>query len=89
MKHCTLYLSDIKDKEALHGRLKGALMFPDYYGRNLDALYDCLTDTSEDTEVVVRGYEQMYEALGGYAITFKSVLEHASRENPRLTVVFL
>ncbi len=89
MKHCTLYLDDIKDKQSLHGRLKGALMFPDYYGMNLDALYDCLTDTQEQTSVAVRGYDEMKESLGGYAISFRDVLERASAENPNLDVSFL
>ena len=30
-------------KEA-HAYLKDTLSFPEYYGANLDALYDCLTD---------------------------------------------
>ena len=89
MRHCTLFLSDIKDKASLHGRIQGALMFPDYYGRNLDALYDCLTDTPEDTEVVVRGYRQLQETLGGYAISMRGVMEKAASENRHLTVSFL
>lgn len=36
--------------EAAHAYLKEMLAFPDYYGNNLDALYDCLTDLG-DTEV--------------------------------------
>jgi ribonuclease inhibitor len=89
MRHCTLYLDDIKDKQSLHARLKGALMFPDYYGGNLDALNDCLTDLGEETAVVVHGYDALAGNLGGYAITFRSVLEHAAEENGRLTVTFL
>ena len=89
MRHCTLFLSDIKDKDALHGRLQGALMLPDYYGRNLDALYDCLTDTGEDTELVIRGYDDLLGSLGGYAISFRSVVEKAASENGRLSVSFL
>lgn len=33
-----------------HEYLKEQLHFPDYYGKNLDALYDCLTDMDE-TEI--------------------------------------
>ena len=34
-----------------HNYLKEMLNFPDYYGKNLDALYDCLTDIGIDTEI--------------------------------------
>ena len=89
MKHCTLYLADIKDKDALHGRLRGALMLPDYYGNNLDALYDCLTDPVEETEIVIRGYDEMQAALGPYAVSFRDAVERAAAENDRLSVSFI
>ena len=34
------------------------MKFPDYYGGNLDALYDCLTDISIDTAVDIRYDEE-------------------------------
>ena len=37
-----------------HDYLKKALNFPNYYGKNLDALYDCLTDIGVDTEIVLK-----------------------------------
>lgn len=40
-----------KIKEYSHEYLIKTLDLPDYYGRNLDALYDCLTDICEDTEI--------------------------------------
>ena len=35
-----------------HDYLKEALDFPDYYGKNLDALYDCLTEISCEIELI-------------------------------------
>lgn len=32
------------DEASFHDAIAAALGFPGYYGRNLDALYDCLTD---------------------------------------------
>ena len=49
MKKITLYLSPGCEREALHSQIAEALGFPSYYGANLDALYDCLTDIDEDT----------------------------------------
>lgn len=38
-------------KKYSHEYLKEKLRFPDYYGKNLDALYDCLTDIGVETEI--------------------------------------
>ena len=38
-------------KEEGHDYLKEAFNFPDYYGKNLDALYDCLTEIGVKTEI--------------------------------------
>lgn len=35
-----------------HDYLAEALDFPDYYGKNLDALYDCLCEIEADIEIV-------------------------------------
>ena len=34
----------LDSREALHQALSALLAFPAYYGKNLDALHDCLTD---------------------------------------------
>ena len=39
-------LAGVADKADLMERLQGALHFPDWFGRNWDALEDCLTDMS-------------------------------------------
>lgn len=38
-------------KEESHDYLKKVFNFPDYYGKNLDALYDCLTEIGIETEI--------------------------------------
>ena len=50
----TVYLDTrvFTDKESSHEYLKEMLDFPEYYGANLDALYDCLTDL-EDVEITI------------------------------------
>jgi RNAse (barnase) inhibitor barstar len=50
------------DEESLHTTLASALEFPDWYGRNWDALWDLMRDlhrTSRDLTVVVTRSEQL------------------------------
>ena len=47
----------ILNKEG-HDYLKKLFDFPDYYGKNLDALYDCLGDL-DDTEVIVINMDEV------------------------------
>ena len=42
-------------KQRGHDYLAEALNLPDYYGKNLDALYDCLTEMSCEIELVNAG----------------------------------
>ena len=49
MKYITLDGKKIK-KES-HDYLIRKLDLPDYYGRNLDALYDCLTEIGVETQI--------------------------------------
>lgn len=51
MKKITLNGKKIKKEK--HDYLKKELDFPDYYGKNLDALYDCLTEIGTETEIKI------------------------------------
>ena len=75
----TVDLSEVKTVEALHVALKEAFEFPEYYGGNLDALHDCLTDiavkATEAEPITVtaqgkdgqEGYKHMIDLLKKYA----------------------
>ena len=63
-------LSDCKYAEEIHEVLKDAFGFPADYGKNWDALWDCLRDfalSEERTrEVVITGVDQMPKELQVY-----------------------
>ena len=77
---------ELTDREALHEILKNKLGFPEYYGKNLDALFDCLTDISEKTTIVFLDFDAVKENLGGYAEALKKVLKCADAENDALKI---
>ena len=72
--------------ETLHQTLFELLQLPAWYGRNLDALYDCLTDLREPITLRVIHAHALRETLGGYASGFGHVLDDSERENEKLTV---
>ena len=78
----------MRDRESMHDHLRRRLKLPDYYGNNLDALYDCLTENGEETELIVRNTEALRTAMGSYGTKFLSVLAAATGANPRIHVIF-
>lgn len=74
----------IESREMLHEQLARELAFPAWYGGNLDALFDCLTDLREETEITLCSYPALEETLGGYAGVLVRVLREAAEENPRI-----
>ena len=78
---------NIKDKLSSHAYLKGQCNFPDYYGNNLDALYDVLTDRTEPLEIVLEHAEELKEILCGYGEAFIEALQDAAAENGKITII--
>ena len=66
--------------EKAHADLAQALNFPEYYGHNLDALHDCLTDLT-DTQLVITDCAaasgQMEKWPGFLSVFFDSAEENS------------
>ena len=83
-----LDVSACKSAEELHRALADGLRFPAWYGGNLDALHDCLTDLTEPTELVICGKDAPDTLLGRCGGAFLRVLRDSAAENPNFTVCF-
>ncbi len=59
---------------ALHDVLKSELHFPDYYGRNLSALHDVLTDIREPLCIAIESSVEAKNALDEYWWRFIEVV---------------
>lgn len=71
----------LRRKEA-HPYLAQMLDFPDYYGKNLDALFDCLTQLNGYSVVLENG--EILRQSGGYGAKLLEVFKEAAEANPRL-----
>lgn len=71
----------LDSREALHQALSALLAFPAYYGKNLDALHDCLTDLSDPVHLTVLHAQALEDALGAYCRSFQRVLSDSAQEN--------
>ena len=71
----------LRRKQA-HLYLAEMLDFPDYYGKNLDALYDCLTELGE-CAIELKGADILQEPEC-YGAKVLRVLREAAAANPDL-----
>lgn len=89
MEQCILDCAAIAHRDELHQALKQMLHLPDWYGENLDALYDCLTDFNTDIELILQNSQALEASLGpDYALALRQTLEDASQENPHFSFKF-
>ena len=86
MRKITLDIEKMRSLPMLHKYLHTALALPEYYGANLDALYDCLTEMSEPTELVVPKKVADEAYLGWYGQQFLQMLQDAAAANEALRV---
>ena len=64
----------------LHDYLKKVMRFPSYYGRNLDALADCLSELGPHVTVILSDAEAMKAGLGVYGDRILRVFSDMSSE---------
>lgn len=79
----------VTSRAELHDLLSRSLDLPEWYGRNLDALYDCLTDLVNETQIFLLGMDPMRDVLGPYADSLLQVLHDAAAENKNLSLTVL
>jgi len=73
------------DRRTAHEYIAKMLSFPEYYGHNLDALYDMLTDIAKPSAIVIKHSELLKSQLGAsYGKLLLEVLKDSAAENDLL-----
>ncbi len=83
LNYTLVHLGGVEDKAGFLGTIARALHFPEYFGSNWDALYDCLTDLSWQPAagyvLYLASFEVFDSAAAAEAETARSVLREAAR----------
>ena len=77
---------EMTDRERTHEYIAEVLEFTDYYGGNLDALFDCLTEMGESSILFIN--LDALEMLGDYSGALLAVFEEAEQVNDDLDLVY-
>lgn len=84
MNEIIIHCGQIDSPRTFHRVLARELHFPEWYGGNLDALYDCLTQLNAGTKLRLVGFD----TLGSFSRGFRRVMEDACTDNPNFRVIF-
>ena len=72
--------SQFTNQEVFYEIVSQQLDFPDYYGKNLDALWDCLTEVDLPMKLVWRNFSDSQKFLNEYADKAAKVFTNAQEE---------
>lgn len=87
MNEITLDFSGIKTLWNLHEYLKDVFHLPDYYGHNMDALWDCLYYSFEfPTTIILKNIEKLPSEMNAAVQTMLELFDDLQREDEKVTV---
>ena len=80
---CYLDCAEMKSIADIHNQLESKLPLPEYYGRNLDALWDVLSTYCDDLEINLENHSQTPEDVRDYMAIMITLFERLAekREN--------
>lgn len=72
--------SKMNSKDGMYDEISTKLNLPNYFGRNLDALWDMLSGFVDSEHIVWKNFSKSVRALEGYAFQALSVFEETKAE---------
>lgn len=87
MNYIILDFNGIKSLWTLHEYFKEVFNLPDYYGHNMDALWDCLDCSFEfPTTIVLKNIEKIPSEMNEATEIMLELFEYLQRDNEKVTV---
>lgn len=87
-KRIRIDASRLTNREDMGIYMKQAFNLPDYFGRNLDALKDCLEEVEDETEIVLDRECIKLMCQEPYAYKVLLVIGRAAENNDNLHILF-
>ena len=87
MNYIILDFNGIKSLWTLHEYFKEVFNLPDYYGHNMDALWDCLDCSFEfPTTIVLKNIEKIPSEMNEATEIMLELFKDLQRDNEKVTV---
>lgn len=67
-------------REEAYDYIEKVMRFPEYFGKNLDALADCLSELDSNNIIILINAGLMKEKMGGYATRMIKVFRAGAEE---------
>jgi len=74
---------EILDWNSFHDFFYNTCGFPNYYGRNMDAWIDCISDLNSNGQFVVINFKNMKQLKTNHSEIFEALIDSASFVNYR------
>lgn len=81
--------SELIDRAHLHATMSEKFSLPAYYGKNLDALWDCLSMDFSERLIIIRDPFLVERQLGRYGKAFLQLFRELQQRNRHVKVVFV
>ena len=88
MREIVLDAERMLNKADLGEYMAEVFPFPEYFGKNLDALRDLLSEVNEDTDIILTREAVRQICASRYAYKALLVFSDAAEENSHLRILF-
>lgn len=78
---------EMTDRKAMHAYLKKKLHLPEYYGNNLDALWDYLTTDFSGKMIILQNPQMVQNQLGDYGDSLVRLFKEVAAANSAIRLI--